>query len=309
MNNESKIYLMPEKNKLAQYVDTTGELSSGQLKLSSWYLRHKILLQQIGTGILTGFCVAVGGFSLFSWGKYLIVDYWQDQKTLVGQTQQFQNYTLLQNIYKAKEIEVTETRVFNSSQDMYDFFAIAVNPNERWIAHIDYHFTYPNGETKMYRSTLLPGSKRPLAVFGQESESYPSQVQFVLDHVTWESINPHKISDVGLYMKERLIFNFDDFVFSPPSKTGIDFPAISLNVYNDSAYSFWDAVFYVELLNNNQTVGYIYFSVPNFKSLEKRVIDLRYFGDNLTVTDIKIIPVVNIFDRNIFINPQGEAKK
>ena len=299
---------MKERNNSSQYIDTTGALSSSQLKLGSWYLRHEILLQQIGIGIMIGFCVATVGFSLFFWGKYLIIDYWQDQKILQGQAQEFQNYAQLQNAYKAVNIDVIETRAYNSAPDMYDFFAIAVNPNERWIAHVDYHFVYSGGETKVYKSSLLPGSKRPLAVFGQESESYPGEARFVLDHISWEAVDPHKIFDVALYMKERIMFNFDNFIFNPPSKTGASVPAVSFDVYNDSAYSFWDVVFYVELLNDNQTVGYIYFSVPNFMSLEKRMIDLRYFGDNLTVTDIRVIPVINVFDKDIFINPKGEVK-
>lgn len=300
---------MKEKNNLSRYVDTTGELSSTQLKISSWYLRHKILLQQIGFGMLVGFCVAIGSFSLFSWGKYFFVDYWQDKKLLTGQTQEFQNYAQLQNLYKAKDIQVLEVQYYGSALNRYDFFATAVNPNERWIANVDYHFVYSGGETKVYRSTLLPGSKRPLAAFGQEIESYPGEARFVLDHVTWETIDPHKIFNVGAYLKERLMFNFDNFVFSPPSKTGASVPAFSFDLYNDSAYSFWEAVFYVELLNDNQTVGYIYLSVPNLMSLEKRTVNLRYFGDNLTVTDVKLIPVVNVFDQNIFIQPKGEAQK
>lgn len=300
---------MKEKNHLSQYIDTTGELSSRQLKISSWYLRHEILLQQIGIGIMIVFCVATVGFSLFFWGKYLFVDYWVDQKNLQGQAQEFQNYAQLQSAYKANNIEVLETRIYNSSTDLYDFFAITVNPNERWIAHVDYHFVYSGGETKTYKSSLMPGEKRPLAVFGQESASYPGEISFVLDNLSWEAIDPHKIFDISSYMKERLIFNFDNFVFSQPSQTGAPVPAISFDIYNDSAYSFWDAVFYVELLNDDQTVGYIYFSIPDFMSLEKRTVDLRYFGDNLTVNDIRIIPVMNVFDRDIFINPKGEVQK
>ena len=299
---------MKEKNNLSGYVDTAGQLSNTQLKISSWYLRHEILLQQIGTGVLIGFCVFTVGFSLFFWGKYLFIDYWQDQKILKGQVQEFQNYAQLQNAYKAADIEILETQVYNSAPNMYDFFALAVNPNERWIAHIDYHFIYSGNETKVYRSSIIPGSRRPLAVFGAESETYPGEARFVIDKIDWEAIDPHKIFDVTKYMGDRLMFNFNNFVFKPPSKTGASVPSVVFDIFNDSAYSFWDAVFYVELLNDNQTVGYIYLSIPKFLSQEKRPIDLRYFGENLTVTDVKVIPALNVFDKNIYIRPQGEIQ-
>ena len=113
---------------------------------------------------------------------------------------------------------------------MYDFFAIAVNSNKRWIAHIDYHFVYSGGNTEAYNSTMLPGSKRSLAVFGAESATYPGEVRFVMDKITWEAIDPHGISDVAKYMNERLMFNFDNFVFKSPSKTGASVPAVSFDL-------------------------------------------------------------------------------
>ena len=44
-------------DKFSRYVDPTGELPNQELKLAKWYLKHKILLGQIGVDLLVAFIV------------------------------------------------------------------------------------------------------------------------------------------------------------------------------------------------------------------------------------------------------------
>jgi len=298
------MFLGKDKNKDSKYIDTTGELPNVQLKFGVWYLKHKILIQNIGIGVLVAFCVLTIGFSLWKWGDYLIYGYWEDEQTLLlGQVAQFQNYDELKSAYKAQDLNVSNVRAFSSAEDMYDFIAQVANPNERWIANVEYHFTYSGEETKKYTSAVLPGSKRPVAVFGHDSNKFPSNVQFVIDKISWKSISAHDISDVSGYVDARNRFSIDNFVFNTPSDSGILVPSITFDLYNDSAYSYWAPEFYVELLNGNQTVGYIFLRIDRFNSAEVKEIDLRYFGGNITVTNIRVIPVVNFFDNEVYMSP------
>jgi len=293
------------KDKSSEYIDTTGQLSGAQLKFGKWYLEHKILLRRIGVGLLFVWSVAAIGFSIFQFGSYLLFGYQQDQETLlVGQAAEFQNYEQIKDFYKAQEITSTDTRVFGGADGMYDFVAAVVNSNKRWIATLDYHFVYEGGETEILKTTLMPGDKRPVAAFGHKSKRYPVGVRFVIDRVFWQSVNPHEIFDVESYIKSRSMFSADNIVFKAPSSEGIPVPSAKFDLYNESAYSYWLPVFYVQLLNGNQTVGYIFLSIDQFRSGEKKQIDLRYFGDNLTVTDVRLIPVINFFDGQTYMGSE-----
>lgn len=295
-----------KKKKLPTYIDPTGELPSSQLELGAWYLRHKILLGQIGVGILIAFCAVTISFSLWGWGKYLLVDYTQDEQLFLNQTLELQDYKNLQTSYGAEDLLVADTRVFRGASDMYDFVANITNPNERWVAKLKYHFDYTNGETDIAETVLLPGAKRPVAFFGHESNIFPSNIRFIIDEISWKSIDPHKIFDVASYANTRLMFSVDNFVFNSPEAKGILVPSINFDLYNDSAYNFWQGVFYIELLNGGQTVGYVFLSVDQFMVGEKRAIDLRYFGGNLNVTDIRLHPVIDVFDDNTFMDPNND---
>jgi hypothetical protein len=80
---------------------------------------------------------------------------------------------------------------------------------------------------------------------------------------------------------------------------------INFELFNDTAYNYWDPEFYVELFDGNQTAGFIYVQLDKFKSGEKRIIDLRSWVDNLHVSDIVVWPVFDVFDKNEYM-PVGE---
>lgn len=293
-------------NKSSRYTDPTGSLSTGQLKFSGWYLRHKIFLIHIWIGIMVVFCVGTIGYSFWKWGEYLFFGYTEDQnKLLLGQVRQMQNYAAMQASYKAQNLNVGTISWFRSGQDFYDFGTIVTNPNKRWIAEISYHFIYAGGETAVTETTMLPGEKRPVAIFGHESTVYPTNVSFVIDKVTWRSINAHWIKDVENYMKPRLDFSIENFVFNEVNPSGLNVATATFDLTNRSAYSYWRPVFYLELMSGDLTVGYFHLSVDQFFAGETKKIDLSYFGDDISVTNYKIHTLVNVFDSDVYM----EAKK
>lgn len=268
----------------------------GQLFWSEWYLRHKLLLERIGTVSLAVVAFGFLGYSLLAWGSYLFFGYAEDQRLLQEQLQTTPNYEDLQALYAAENIEVTSPRVFRSSPGLYDFAATAVNPNPRHVAYFRYRFVFPGGETPVAETFLLPGERRPIAVFGIALAPPPSAVRLEFVEETYLRIDPHRISDVAGYMSERLRFRAENLQLSDPSRVIFD-------LMNDSAYSYWQPVFYLELLSGGQTAGISFLRVDQFRAGEVRPIDLRLFGDIRGITDIRLSPVLNIFDPSAFMSP------
>ena len=67
-------------DKFSRYVDPTGEFSNRELKLSVFYLKHKLLLQKIGKNVLIVWCVVSVGYSFGYWVYYFSFGYFEDQK-------------------------------------------------------------------------------------------------------------------------------------------------------------------------------------------------------------------------------------
>ena len=105
-------------------------------------------------------------------------------------------------------------------------------------------------------------------------------------------------------MAERLKFNIELFSFSAGAGSGASFPGISLTIANNSAYSFWQPLFYIELLNSGSRVGIVSGTLPQFRALQSRTIDFRLFGDTTVVTDAVLHPIVDVFDPNVFMAPR-----
>ena len=290
------------KDPLSRYVDVTEGFSSRKLKFAEWYVSHKILLHKIGMGVLIGWCVLSVGFSFSYWFYYFSYGYFQDQRIEVEVTNSFVNYENLQPLYEAKQIQISNISVYNSVSELYDFVGQATNPNTTWAAIVTYKFKYFGGETPSVETILLPLEKRPIAYLGLEMDKYPSNPTLVIEEIDWKRIDPHLIENPRAFADERLMFSFENFHFTRASRsTGVLNHLIEFDIFNDSAYSYWEPSFYVEMISGGQTVGITYIVLDKFRTGDEEHVDFQSLVDSLDVHDIKIWPLINVFDNRVYM--------
>jgi hypothetical protein len=291
-----------EPSKLSQYQDPTGEFRNREFQLGFWYVKHKLLLRNIFIGVLTTWSVITIGIGLFVWGQYLFVGYWDDEDLLIEHITTFQNYSAVQPLYEARSLEFDSSKIFKSAEGRYDFFTPATNPNNNFLAHVDFHYVYGQVDTAVETLTLLPLSTQGLIVYGHESGQYPAQARMVIDAIRWERIDPHMIVDAGAYMQERVLFSIDNFSFTRPDTAGGSFTnELSFDIRNDSVYSFWEPTFQVLLKRGASVVGVIPFSEKEFRAGQSRTVKIYTFADVTKVDNIDVIPTVNVFERDVYI--------
>ena len=214
-----------------------------------------------------------------------------------------ENYESIKMLYKAQDLKISNVRIFGTADKFYDFAANVQNQNEKWMAKVSYHFKYGNTETEMQTASVMPLSERPLVAFGLENDTFPTGVNFVLDKIDWEAVDPHRISNAEAFLAERNLFSIDNFYVDLPSATGLPVPALYMDLLNQSAYSYWEPVFLVELINGNQTVGYIHLYFDKIEAFSTEKVDLRYFNKTTEFNNVRIIPTMNYFDESIYIGP------
>ena len=282
--------------KLDRYVDPTGEFSTREFKLATWYVKHKLLLRKIFVGFLVAWCFASIGYSFGNFILYLTVGYSQDQIMYVKQVQETQNYDELKVFYAPKALQVKNVNVYPSASDRYDLSATVINPNTRFIATLKYRFTYGSGQTEIRESTLLPLEVRPVIYFGAESTSYISAPKLVIEKTEWKKVSTHSVKNVANFISERKIFNAENFVFTGASELGADTSRVEFDLTNKSNFGFYQPEFYIELYDGG-VVGYLYIIEDKFKTGETRHIDVRSLVPNLRVQDIKVYTILNVFDQ------------
>lgn len=293
------------KDKLSEYEPIDESLSYRGLKMVGWYLKHKILLQKIGIGSLLVWCVVTVGYSGFQWGNYLFFGYWKDIDAMKRQMSEFPNYERLHLIYGAKDLQLKQSNIFRGGSDRFDFSTEVINPNERWLAMVSYKYVYQGGETDLEEVLILPQSTQPVVVLGQELSNTPQQVQLVIENIVWKSINPHEISDVGAYMNERMDFFVDNVIFTKANRDGLSVHRLEFDIFNNSAYSYWQPLFYITLFDGGQITGVTKLNLEQFRAGDQEHVDLRFFATSLNITNIKVMPVFNIFDEGVYIEPGG----
>ncbi len=293
-----------KKPNYQKYTDPTGEFSGQELKYSFWYVRHRLVLYKAAIGVLLALAVGTALYSLFQLGTYLIFGLQESAAVDRGLTT-FENYTAIQDRFAPKPIQILGTTVYAGSGSKYDFVAEASNPNSQFIVTFEYHFTYnSNQQTPSQTTTLLAGEARPLPFLGLETSGYPSTAAIVIEHIAWKRLSNHEYLDPAAFQSTRLNFLVSNFVFTPASDGVVaNADSIRFSLTNQSAYSYKSAQFYVGLYLDQNLVGILPLTIDAFKSLETKQVDLRSFGSNVNVTDVRVFPVINTYDPSVYLPP------
>ncbi len=285
-----------------KYVDPTGELPTSNFKWAIWYVTHKILLYKILVGFLIGFSVLTILFGLWKWGDYFIFGIAEDQ-LLERSISTAINYSGINQSFSAQPLQIAGTQILVSGVNRYDIISEVANPNPRFVASFDYAYQLGgDATTAAQHAMLLPGETRPLVFLGYADGTPGASTGLVLSNVTWDRIDAHQAPDIENWQKDRLNFVVTDFSFVA-SRSAEDANAhiIRFKLTDDSLYGYNAPSFQVGLFDNGSLVGILPWSLDRIKSGETVSVDLRSFAPDLNVSEIKVFPLINIYDKEVYL--------
>lgn len=292
--------IAPAKNKVnfTAYKDPTNEFTSDELKWGFWYVRHKAILYKItviGLSVITSGIVA---FNLWEWGVYIwqIPDHQRLERSLAASV----NYTGIHAHFGAQPIQVVSTQLLASRENKYDVAAELINPNERFLVTFDYYFLINGTKTPVQKSFLLPRESRLAAALGI-TDGVGGTPVIVLENVAYKRISNREVPSIAGWQSERLNFTVADFVFLKSlAQEGNNADGIQFKLTNATPYSYVNVNFYVALLQNGQIAGILPLHLDRIDSLETKDVDLRSFVPNLNVSEIRLFPIINIYDNSVY---------
>ena len=292
-----------QSDQFSRYTDPTGEFSNQAFSVGEWYVRNKLKIRKFFITILLIWSVISVSFGLAYWGYYFSTGYWNDQNMLAQQVNEVEDYASMHDWYGPKDLIYGRIGIYETiRQRTYDFVTEVKNPNDKWLATVQYKFVYSGGETPTTTAIILPGVTQPLVYLGQEKVSSPSQTKLQVVDIDWKKIDPHKIFDTATFIASRQAFTYGNFVYQQSSAAkGIPNNSITFDIRNDSSYSYWEADYYVEFYDSNGPVGMTFLRLDKFYTGETRSIDIRSYIEGLYVENIKIYPITNVFDEGIYI--------
>jgi hypothetical protein len=210
------------------------------------------------------------------------------------------NYTGIHPHFSAQPIQAINTQILSSRENKYDAVAELVNPNNRFLVKFSYYFIVGNEKTPVQKTFLLPGESRLVASLGIK-DGAGSAPTIVLENIEYSRISAHKISDTRGWQAYRLNFQVSDFVFLKSlAQEGSNTDAVQFKLTNASPYSYAASDFYLALLQNGEMVGILPLHLDSINSLETKDIDLRSFASGLSITEIALYPIINVYDERVY---------
>jgi len=283
------------------YEDPSADFSAGQLKFASWYVSHKLLLKKILIGFLIGLNVIFWGYGLYG----LVIHYFVEGPALDQALRELSRSADLAAIrakIEPQSLEIGTVSILSGGKGKYDLSAKVSNPNPAWRVEFDYSFVADGEAQKTKQGFILPGDEKFLINLGVESTARIRSANLEISNLRWQRVDAHEISDYETWSGERLNFAFENVKFSPAVITdSLTVSRVTFNAKNLSAYSFWDVGFYIFLYRGSSVATINYITLEEFISGQTRQVEVSWFEPLSAITQVKVVPEVNIFDPKVYM--------
>jgi hypothetical protein len=277
-------------------------------RLSLWWVTHRALLVRIGYGLLIALDAGLLLFAIWHLADAFAFSYEREQRTvyeMVARGQTDLNAYTRGNA--AGDLELSEARVLSIGSGRYDLYATVLNPNNDWWAEFEYVFGSGGEEIARGTGFVLPGEKKPVVSLALEAEKPFSIAEFSIVGVKWHRVDHHVVSDYQIWSQDRLDLVVEGARFTTDMKLdGETFGRFSFSVTNKTAFSYYDPVFYLILKRGSSVVGVSRTTLQELESEEEAVVNVNWFGTLPSVSDVEVIPEVNIFDLDVYKPLEGE---
>ncbi len=202
----------------------------------------------------------------------------------------------------AEPLLVGDAKVLTRDVGSYDFYATLENPNSEWYATFSYTF---DGVTPMTAS-IMPSEQRYVFALNVQADARPSATIDVRD-VVWHRVDRHAIPNTAEFLVAHNNFVVENATYA--DTITIDSQHVgdaSFTIDNATSYSFYNPTFFVVLERAGGIVGINQLTIPQFLAGERRDVSVHWFGQIPTTGSVVIIPVIDYFDTNSYMDPQGE---
>jgi hypothetical protein len=295
------------------------DLSEKELKFGYWFLTHKLLLRKILIIFLIVFSVGFFAYAIYGLVIELVVYGQSFNSAMQSLPQNLVNFSGYKAKNQAKDLQVSSITVIAGAGERYDFVAKVKNPNPNWtVESFDYQFitgidevdfnkdkNAPNPD-RVKRSFILPGEEKYLVDLSVESKRRIGQARLDITNLKWR-----RVTDFATTQKEKFRFEISDVQFIPATATEISgklpISQVTFNAANKSAYGFWNVGFYIILFKGSAMGGANYLSIDQFLSGQTRALTVNWFESLPNITQVQVVPEVNILDKNIYMEVKGDG--
>lgn len=280
-------------------------------KLSVWWVEHRAFLKRSAIALFIAFDVVLllfGGWHLLD---AFAVSSGAEQNAVMrmvvlGQSD-LRAYT---DENAATDLEAGEGRVISIGNSRYDLYTTLLNPNDDWWAEFTYAFSSGDLTTDSRTGFILPSEEKSVVELAVESTSPIQAATLVIEDVTWHRVDHHAIADYETWASDRLNFLISASSFEKETRfDGETYGRTTFMIENDTAYSYYDVGLFVLLLRGSSVVGVNRTTLSSLESGVEAEVTVNWFGTLPSVSQVLVVPELNIFDVEVYKPLQGESTR
>lgn len=276
------------------------DVTEDQLKFSYWLLTHQQQLKKALIGFLIFTVGAIWGLVIYGFVVFLVQSP-QDQQIIQGIINSNVDFAGFRERTKPQALEILEPQLIYTGNNKYDFVAEAVNPNERrGVAKLTYQFASGDYLTPTATIVILPKQKVYLMSLANVSPEPLAGATLKLGGLTWQSISESaKFADP--------IFELGKVKFSRSEELGKF--SVAFTAKNNTLSNFWSVDLEAALFSGSRIVGVNQINAEQFFGEEARLMEISWFERLPQITSAEIVPVVNVYDSEIFFAVPGQPSE
>lgn len=295
---------------LNQYLDLnkfqdTGGVTTKKLNFGLWIVMHRKLFIIGAIVVLIGISAMFYGYTIYSYIDYYFISGPKEAQNLeqlltipaISDTQRLNSAALTLVNYPAQ--------VFDSN-GKFDLLGKVTNPNPTIYATISYCFDDNGADLACSSALIFAGETKYLPILGADLKSKPANLTFVIKSTAWQRLNAHIYPSWSDFYNAHLNFSVTGVEFKSASASGLseklNLDTLQFNIANNSAYNYWEVPFNIIYLEGDSVVGVNRTTISSFLSGETRPVKLTWTDSIAHISDIKVLPDINIMDDSVFKN-------
>jgi len=292
--------MSPQEDTQKQKTNGPVPVTSLGLRLSYWYVTHKLQIKAAVVAVLVVLNIGLFGYSAYRATILFYVELPDYQQSLRDLTTQPIDYAYFRQANAPRPLQIATFEAVGGQDSRYDLVVKLSNPNaDMYARSVTVEFIAGGEVVDRQTGFVLPGDERYFLSLAKRV-NYIGDAQIRVASVEWQRVHFYEA-----YAEPRLRFVITDAAFTPASELRVpgELPISSLRftVRNDTGYGFWNIGFATALLSGSGIGGINYISLDQFLPGEERNVEVRWQESLPGINDMEILPDVDILNEQVYM--------
>ncbi|MCX7778894.1 MAG: hypothetical protein N2259_01455 [Patescibacteria group bacterium] len=281
------------------------EITLKKLRIAHFLITKKRLLKKIFFATFIIIDLLIWFYFFYHFTLYLIQSKeYQEMEKELGRLVNI-NYEKLHKSITPLMPEIIYSKAIPLGRGRYHLICLVKNPNQNWYARsLKYHFIWSKGESPSMTKFLLPNEEKFLIIFNHQINEPPLNLTCQIEEIEWQRLRQEKkyLLEVP---KQFLIKNLKYL----PAQGEEERDVTTFQFINSTIYNFWQINLIVLLYQGQEIVAIERTNLKEIFSQEEREVKIIWPSSFSFVSEIKVLPEINVFDPLSFMSSIFQQKK